>query len=100
LESKTGHVIINVGYTLRFILGGRLRSALYHAVNIEGVNRSSISYFLCASDETEFRGSDNVRIDVKKLSLRKHETYKQSHEFQRTETVLTSGMMDELVVAP
>ncbi|EMD94524.1 hypothetical protein COCC4DRAFT_148663 [Bipolaris maydis ATCC 48331] len=100
VEPKPGHAIINVGDTLRFLSGRRLRSALHRAVQIEGVDRSSISYFLRASDRTEFRDSDDVKTDAKKWYLRKYETYKQSHEVQRTETVLTGGMMDELVVAP
>jgi isopenicillin N synthase-like dioxygenase len=98
VEPKSGHAIINVGDTLRFLSGRRLRSALHRAVQVEGVDRSSISYFLRASDRTEFRDSDDVKTDAKKWYLRKYETYKQSHEIQRTETVLTGGMMNELVV--
>ncbi|KAJ8118887.1 hypothetical protein OPT61_g232 [Boeremia exigua] len=99
VEPKPGHAIINVGDTLRFLSGRRLRSALHRAVQIEGVDRFSISYFLRASDRTEFRDSDNVKTDAREWYLRKYETYNQSHEVQRMQSVLTGGMINELVTS-
>lgn len=97
VEPKPGHAIINVGDTLRFLSGRRLRSALHQAVQAEGVDRFSISYFLRANDSTEFKDSDNAETDAKTWYLRKYATYEKPHEVQRAETVLTGGMMEELV---
>lgn len=97
VEPRPGHAVVNVGDTLRFMSGKRLRSALHRAVQAEGVDRSSISYFLRANDSTEFKDSDEAGTDAKAWFLRKYETYELSHEAQRKESVLTGGMMNELV---
>lgn len=93
---RPGCAVVNVGDTLRFLSGRRLRSALHRAVQVEGVDRFSISYFLRASDATEFRDSDGAETDAKNWYLRKYETYELPHEVQRQQTVLTGGMMQEL----
>lgn len=97
VEPKPGHAVVNVGDTLRFMSGKRLRSALHRAVQAEGVDRSSISYFLRANDSTEFKDSDEAGTDAKAWFLRKYETYELPHDVQRKKSVLPGGVMEELV---
>ncbi|KAK3314213.1 hypothetical protein B0H66DRAFT_374245 [Apodospora peruviana] len=96
---KPRHAIINVADTLRFLSGGRFRSALHRVLPIDGVgDRFSVSYFLRANNSTEFTASDGSNASAKDWYFRKYDTYARPHEEQRKEPVLTGGMREMIGV--
>ncbi|KAF5027841.1 hypothetical protein F66182_68 [Fusarium sp. NRRL 66182] len=99
VEPRPGHAIINVGDTLRFLSNKRFRSALHRVLPLGGVqkeDRYSISYFLRANDSTEFKDSNEEESDAKQWYLKKYEMYEMPHAVQKTQTVLSGGMAQEL----
>ncbi|KAJ5898822.1 hypothetical protein N7495_003566 [Penicillium taxi] len=69
VEPRPGHAIINVGDTLRFLSNKQLRSALHRVLplgRVQTEDRYSISYFLRASDSTEFEDSNGDDSSAKK----------------------------------
>ncbi|RGP61348.1 2og-fe oxygenase family [Fusarium longipes] len=101
VEPRPGHAIINVADTLRFLSDKRFRSALHRVLPLGGVqqdDRYAISYFLRASDATEFIDSNNEQSSAKNWYLSKYETYEFPHDIQVKETILSGGMAQELNV--
>ncbi|KAA8650878.1 hypothetical protein EYZ11_005837 [Aspergillus tanneri] len=99
VEPRPGHAIVNVGDTLRFLSGKRLRSALHRVLPLGGIqteDRYSISYFLRASDSTEFEDSNGDESSAKNWYLKKYETYELPHIIQKQQTTLSGGMAQEL----
>ncbi|KAJ5600822.1 hypothetical protein N7450_001889 [Penicillium hetheringtonii] len=99
VEPRPGHAIINVGDTLRFLSGKRLRSALHRVLpagQVQAEDRYSISYFLRASDSTEFEDSNGDDSSAKQWYLKKYETYELPHIIQKEQTTLSGGMAQEL----
>jgi isopenicillin N synthase-like dioxygenase len=91
-----GHAIINVGDTLRFLSNFQLRSALHRAVPIEGIDRYAISYFLRASDSTEFTKNDNKATNAKDWCTSKYDTYEEDHETQLKRGIADGGMTEDI----
>ncbi|KAJ0305762.1 hypothetical protein Brms1b_010656 [Colletotrichum noveboracense] len=99
VEPRPGHAIVNVGDTLRFLSRKRFRSALHRVLPLGGVqneDRYSISYFLRATDSTEFKDSNEEESDAKQWYLKKYEMYELPHAIQKQQTVLSGGMAQEL----
>jgi isopenicillin N synthase-like dioxygenase len=99
VEPRPGHAIVNVGDTLRFLSGKRLRSALHRVLplgKIQAEDRYSISYFLRASDSTEFKDSNDDESSAKNWYLKKYEMYEMPHTIQKQQTTLSGGMAQEL----
>ncbi|KAG8170160.1 hypothetical protein KVR01_000905 [Diaporthe batatas] len=90
VEPRPGHAIVNVGDTLRFLSGQKLRSALHRAMPLDGVGRYSVAYFLRPSDDSEFRDSRGQATTAVGWYLKKNETY-ESHAAQ-DEAILTGGI--------
>lgn len=100
VEPRSGHAIINVADTLRFLSLRRFRSALHRALPLDGgEDRYSISYFLRAADNTEFKDSDGAESNARAWTAAKYGMYEMPHEEQSQSTVLTGGMAQELISA-
>ncbi|KAK2009851.1 Clavaminate synthase-like protein [Colletotrichum eremochloae] len=97
VEPRPNHAIINVGDTLRFLSGGRLRSALHRALPLEQGDRYSVAYFLRPSDDAEFADSNGTTTSAVEWYLKKNETYERPHQLQ-DESVLVGGMKQGLKV--
>ena len=94
---KPGHAIVNVGDSLRFLSGFRLRSVLHRVVPVaemEHHHRYSIAYFLRPVDGTVFKDSEGRVIKADDWFSHKFNIYRASHAEQRTNTVLTGGIED------
>lgn len=93
---KPGHAVINIGDTLRFLSGNRLRSALHRALPLSnGADRYSIAYFLRPSNDSEFVDSmGNVGTGVD-WYLKKNQTYEKQSEVQ-DDAILLGGMREQL----
>ncbi|RSL43067.1 hypothetical protein CEP53_011883 [Fusarium sp. AF-6] len=101
VKPRPGHTIINVADTLRFLSNKRFRSALHRVLPLGGIqqeDRYAVSYFLRASDATEFKDSNDKESNAKNWYLTKYETYELPHDIQGKETVLSGGMAQELRV--
>jgi len=99
VEPRPGHAIVNVGDTLRFLSGKRFRSALHRVLPLGGIqmeDRYSISYFLRASDSTEFKDSDEDESSAKQWYTKKYAMYEMPHVIQKQQTTLSGGMAQEL----
>ncbi|KAK7422153.1 hypothetical protein QQZ08_009621 [Neonectria magnoliae] len=99
VEPRPGHALVNVGDTLRFLSNKRFKSALHRVLPLGGIqneDRYSISYFLRASDSTEFKDSDEDDSSARKWYKKKYEMYELPHAIQKQQTTLSGGMAQEL----
>lgn len=99
VEPRPGHAIVNVGDTLRFLSNKRFKSALHRVLPMGGIqpdHRYSISYFLRASDSTEFKDSDEDDSSAKSWYRKKYDMYEMPHAVQKQQTTLSGGMAQEL----
>lgn len=94
IEPRPGSAIINVGDSLRFLSGKRLRSCLHRIVPIEGQTKSrhTIAYFLRPSNDTKFVDSKDRMITASEWHDQKYEVFKSTHDDQRKDTILTGGI--------
>ncbi|KAF8174674.1 2OG-Fe-II oxygenase family oxidoreductase [Mycena galopus ATCC 62051] len=101
VEPRPGHAVINVGDSLRFLSGKRLKSCLHRVVPTSGMfqeeDRYSIAYFLRPESDVDFEDSDGKTVSVKKWHDEKYIMYTQTHEKQDQSTVLTGGMEKTLL---
>ncbi|KAL4812051.1 putative 2OG-Fe(II) oxygenase family oxidoreductase [Aspergillus spinulosporus] len=100
---KPGHAVINVGDTLRFLSGNRLRSAVHRVIPTQGLqheDRYSIAYFLRAANDITFTDSRGRQISAKQWDDEKFDVFRETHEEQEKLPILTGGMewKDSLVV--
>lgn len=92
---KPNHAIINVGDTLRFLSGQKLRSAVHRVIPEfapQQRQRLAIGYFLRAEDDKVFRDSEGRWLTAREWHDHKYANYKASHRVQRTNSILTGGM--------
>ncbi|ROW15892.1 hypothetical protein VPNG_02617 [Cytospora leucostoma] len=93
---RKGHVVINVGDTLRFLSGYRLRSGVHRVMptqDLQHEDRYSIAYFLRAEDTTVlFEGSMGRVVTAKDWHDEKFDVFREPHEKQEQARVLTGGM--------
>lgn len=100
---KQGHAIINVGDTLRFLSGNRLRSAVHRVIplgELQLQDRYSIAYFLRAENNTSFTDSNGRIVSAKAWHDEKFDVFRETHEQQERAMILTGGMeRDEMVIS-
>lgn len=97
VQPKPGHAICNIGDSLRFLSGMRLRSVLHRVVPVaemETKHRYSIAYFCRPAHGTMFKDSEGRLIACDEWFSHKFDVYRATHEEQRKNTVLTGGMED------
>ncbi|KAL9007495.1 MAG: hypothetical protein Q9173_007252, partial [Seirophora scorigena] len=97
VRPKPGHAIVNVGDSLRFLSGFRLRSVLHRVVPVaemDQAHRFSIAYFTRPVHGTVFKDSEGRTIKADEWFSHKFDVYRQSHSEQRMNTVLTGGIED------
>lgn len=94
VEPRPGSAIINVGDSLRFLSGKRLRSCLHRIVPVEGQTKSrhTIAYFLRPSNDTEFVDSNGRFITASEWHDQKYEIFKGTDDDRQKETILTGGI--------
>lgn len=95
VQPKAGHAICNIGDSLRFLSGMRLRSVLHRVVPVaemEHTHRYSIAYFCRPAHGTKFRDSEGRMIACDEWFSHKFDVYRASHEEQRKNTILTGGI--------
>ncbi|TID19645.1 2og-fe oxygenase family protein [Venturia nashicola] len=96
VEPRLDHAVINVGDTLRFLTGNKLRSALHRAMPLRNEDRYSLAYFLRASDDAEFVDPNGNVVEAVDWYLRKNKTYEQEGAKQLEGRVLVGGLENEL----
>lgn len=95
VQPKPGFAICNIGDSLRFLSGTRLRSVLHRVVPVpemETEHRYSIAYFTRPAHGTMFRDSEGRLIACDEWFSHKFDVYRSSHAEQRQNTVLTGGI--------
>jgi len=100
---KPGRAIINVGDTLRFLSGNRLRSAVHRVTPVHELqlyDRFSIAYFLRAEDNAMFKATKDRTVSAKSWHDEKFDVFRQTHDEQARDSVLTGGMEfnEEIVI--
>jgi isopenicillin N synthase-like dioxygenase len=91
---RPGHAIINVGDTLRFLTGFRLRSALHRALQLDTGDRYAMTYFLRPNDEVELTDSEGKDCTAVDWYLKKNSNYESKNEAQRSEVMLGGMKVD------
>ncbi|KZF18806.1 Clavaminate synthase-like protein [Xylona heveae TC161] len=97
VRTQPGFAICNVGDSLRFLSGFRLRSVLHRVVptvEMEQTHRYSVAYFTRPVDGTTFKDSEGRIISIQDWFEKKFDIYRASHEEQRKNTMLTGGIED------
>jgi len=92
---KAGHAIVNVGDSLRFLSGNRLRSAVHRVYPVNGIQRETryaIAFFLRPADAAEFHDSKGRKITAAEWNDGKFKVFRQTHEQQESDAILTGGM--------
>ena len=95
VKPESGYAIINVGDSLRFLSGNRLRSALHRVVPLgerQSENRYSIAYFLRPEDEALFTDPRGSTVTTKDWRDIKFNVFRESHYAQAQHPILTGGM--------
>ncbi|KAK2759177.1 hypothetical protein FQN54_003277 [Arachnomyces sp. PD_36] len=95
VQPKAGHAICNIGDSLRFLSGMRLRSVLHRVVPVaemEKSHRYSIAYFTRPAHGTKFKDSEGRMISCDEWFSHKFDVYRATHEEQRQNTILTGGI--------
>lgn len=98
VRPRYGHAICNIGDSLRFLSGMRLRSVLHRVVPVpemEHSHRFSIAYFTRPAHSTMFKDSEGRMIACDDWFSHKFNIYRASHAEQRNNTILTGGMETE-----
>ncbi|ROV93396.1 hypothetical protein VMCG_08396 [Cytospora schulzeri] len=102
VQPRPGHAICNIGDSLRFLSGMRLRSVLHRVVPVaemEVNHRFSIAYFTRPAHGTMFRDSEGRMIACDDWFSHKFDVYRASHAEQRKNTILTGGMESDVIRA-
>jgi isopenicillin N synthase-like dioxygenase len=87
--------IINVGDTLHFLSGNRLKSAVHRVVPVSDLQREhrySIAYFLRAENDAQFKDSAGRIVSAKAWHDEKFDVFRESYEAQDKADVLTGGI--------
>jgi isopenicillin N synthase-like dioxygenase len=92
---KPGHAVINVGDSLRFLSGHQLASCVHRVIPIterQEHSRYSIAYFLRPEDNAIYVDSKGRQLSARMWHDEKYETFKEPHERQEKDAILTGGM--------
>jgi isopenicillin N synthase-like dioxygenase len=95
IAPKPGHAVINVGDSLRFLSGHKLVSCVHRVIPIterQEEHRYSIAYFLRPEDDAVYVDSRGRQISAKTWHDEKYNVFREPHEKQERDTVLTGGM--------
>ena len=90
-----GHAVVNVADTLRFLSGKTFRSAVHRVIPHfapDQTHRFSVGYFLRAEDEALVKDNDGNVITARQWHDRKYVNYVQTHDVQKTNSILLGGM--------
>jgi isopenicillin N synthase-like dioxygenase len=100
VQPKPGHAIINVGDSLRFLSGKRLKSCLHRVVPLNPTeHRYSIAYFLRPERAVEFKDLEDRKVTAEEWHTNKYIMFAEPHEVQAKSQVMTGGMEQMLVAA-
>lgn len=97
IEPRSGHAIINVGDTLRFLSGGDLASVVHRVIPLKKTqdeDRYSIAYFLRMNNDIEISDSTGKTWTAKGWHDFKFDVFKNPGVLDAKGNVLT-GMMEE-----
>ena len=98
VQPRPGYVIINVGDSLRFLSGKRLKSCVHRViVAYKDEHRYSIGYFLRPEKDATLIDSEGRRVTAVEWERDKHATYAEPHASQHGNSLLTGGMEETLV---
>lgn len=95
IKPKAQHAVINVGDSLRFLSGKKLYSCVHRVVPTaeqQYEHRYSIAYFLRAEDNASYADSNGRTLTAKDWHDGKYEVFRQKHDQQALDTILTGGM--------
>ncbi|KAF2685014.1 2OG-Fe(II) oxygenase family oxidoreductase [Lentithecium fluviatile CBS 122367] len=96
---RDGHVVVNVGDTLRFLSGNRFHSSIHRAAPIfepSQQGRLVAGFFLRAEDHCMIEDNEGSKMTARQWHDHKYDIYKSLHSIQRTSTVLTGGMEEHI----
>ncbi|KAL3420511.1 gibberellin 20-oxidase [Phlyctema vagabunda] len=95
IAPRPDHAIINVADSLRFLSGFRLKSAVHQVLPMHGLqheHRYSIAYFLRAEDNVQYKDSQGRVFTAKQWHDTKFDVFRESHDKQAQDSILTGGM--------
>jgi isopenicillin N synthase-like dioxygenase len=90
-----GHVVVNVGDTLRALSNKRFYSSVHRVSPVfkdSQKQRFVVGYFFRAENDAVVRNSEGNMMTVRQWHDQKYDTYKTPHSAKSPETVLTGGM--------
>lgn len=100
--AKSGHAIINIADTLRFISKRRFRSAMHRVLPPGGKmskDRYSTAYFLRAGDSMVFKGINGEEVTAEQWFLSKYSSFNKTLQEQRLNSIATGGMDKDLGIS-
>jgi isopenicillin N synthase-like dioxygenase len=92
VQPKPGHAVINIGDSLRFLTGKRLRSSLHRVVPHPDAShrpRYSLAYFMRPEYDAQFEDEDGAQWTGLGWHTRKFAVFRASVEQQKNDSVLT-----------
>ena len=92
---KPEHAVINVGDSLRFLSAKQFWSCVHRVIPTaepQREHRYSIAYFLRAEDDAVYVDSHGQQTSAKDWHNSKYEVFRQEHEQQEQDSILTGGM--------
>jgi isopenicillin N synthase-like dioxygenase len=96
VQPKAGHAIVNIGDSLRFLSGKRVRSCVHRVVPPGGgcqeESRYSIAYFLRPESTAIFEDPNGNKVSAEKWHDNKYVVYGETHTKQEAGNMLTGGM--------
>ena len=95
IAPKPGHAVINVGDSLRFLSGHKLSSCVHRVIPLtkrQEEHRYSIAYFLRPEDNAIYVDSKGRELSAKAWHDEKYNVFREPHEKQEKDMVLTGGM--------
>jgi isopenicillin N synthase-like dioxygenase len=95
IACRPSHAVINVGDSLRFLSGFRLKSAVHQVFPVTGLQREhrySVAYFLRAEDSVTYTDSEGRAFTAKQWHDTKFDMFRETHEKQEMDSILTGGM--------
>lgn len=94
---RPGCAVVNVGDSLRFLSGLRLRSVVHRVVprNVahrQDEDRYSVAYFLRPADDVTYRDVAGRTVSARAWHDHKFNMFRQPHDVQESSAVATGGM--------
>lgn len=93
VRPKKDSAVINVGDSLRFLSGNKLKSCVHRVVPVQRMqSRYSVCYFLRPEDDAILWRQDAVSVTARKWHDDKYDVFRQPHSEQEAAALLTGGM--------